>query len=333
VASFTPGQGVVLARNPNYRASRPHRFARIQLEVKIPYQRAAADVEAGTADYTPLDTQGAANEQALLSQLRAHYGPGSSAAKHGAQRYFVNPLLELDYFYLNTHRPLFSDLRMRQAVNYAIDRRTLAQLGNGFSALPDHAVDHYLPPGMPGYRKARIYPPTPDVRKARALAHGRGRTAILYTCDLRVCAQQAQILKRDLAAIGLDVRVKAFPVDTMFARDARPGEPFDIAFFGWQANYPDPVEMLTRMLADSTLYPTLNDPAYQRRIAATAQLSGPKRYLAYGKLDIDLAHHAAPLIAFGNASAPDFFSARIGCQTYGAYGIDLAALCTKPDSR
>ena len=70
--------------------------------------------------------------------------------------------------------------------------------------------------------------------------------AVLYTCDLTTCLQQAHVLKRDLAAIGLQVHVNAFPVDTMFARIASPGEPFDVAFFGWHANYPDPIEMLTR---------------------------------------------------------------------------------------
>ena len=64
----------------------------------------------------------------------------------------------------------------------------------------------------------------------------------------------------------------------------------------------------------------------------TARLTGPARYLAYGKLDLDLARNAAPLIAYGNSSSQDFFSARIGCQTYGVYGVDLAALCIKPRS-
>jgi hypothetical protein len=91
--------------------------------------------------------------------------------------------------------------------------------------------------------------------------------------------------------------------------------------------------MLTRMLDDSTRYPTFNDAGYQRRLAAAARLTGPRRYLTYGKLDIALARNAAPLIAFGNASSADFFSARIGCQTYGPFGIDLAALCTKPKTR
>ena len=183
---------------------------------------------------------------------------------------------------------------------------------------------------MPGYRDARVYPLTPDLAKARALAKGAGRTAVLYTCDLSPCAQQAQILKNDLAAIGLQVKVSAFPVLTMFARVRRPGEPVDIASVGWIANYPDPADMLPSMLEDSTIFPTFNNTTYQRRLADTGRLTGPRRYLAYGKLDIDLARNAAPLLAFGNSSSSDFFSARIGCQTYGSpYGLDLAALCLR----
>ena len=87
--------------------------------------------------------------------------------------------------------------------------------------------------------------------------------------------------------------------------------------------------MLNTLLDGSAGIPALHDPAYQRRLAAAAQLSGPERYLTYGALDLDLARNAAPLAAYGNASSHDFFSARIGCQTYGIYGMDLAALCIK----
>ena len=79
--------------------------------------------------------------------------------------------------------------------------------------------------------------------------------------------------------------------------------------------------------------PTFDDPAYQRRSPRTARLSGPQRYLTYGALDLDLARNAAPLLAFGNPSSHDFFSARIGCQTFGIYGMDLAALCLRRDER
>ena len=52
VTSYTPGQGVVLMRNPNYHGRRPHHFARIELAVGISPKRAISEIEAGLADYT-----------------------------------------------------------------------------------------------------------------------------------------------------------------------------------------------------------------------------------------------------------------------------------------
>jgi hypothetical protein len=44
-----------------------------------------------------------------------------------------------------------------------------------------------------------------------------------------------------------------------------------------------------------------------------------------------LAEHAIRLeLAYASATSRDFFSARMGCQTFQpVYGIDLAALCTR----
>jgi YVTN family beta-propeller protein len=331
VASYTPKQGVVLARNPNYHGSRPRHFASIVLAVGISAQRASAEIEAGTADYTQpgLDSGSTTTIAALAARLAARYGPGSAVAAHGKQQHFVNPGLQLDYFYLNTHRPLFSNVRMRQAVNYAIDRRALAQLGDAYEPLPEPTTDHYLPPGMPGFRDTHIYPMTPDVVKARELGQGGGRTAVLYTCDAYPCPEQAQIIKTDLATIGLQVQIKRIPFSKLFARETTPGEPFDLAWQGWLPDYLDPQAMLKSLLESSSIGPTFDDRAYQRKLAAAAQRSGPERYLTYGQLDLDLARNAAPLAAFGNLPSDDFFSARIGCQTFGIYGMDLAALCVR----
>jgi YVTN family beta-propeller protein len=326
VASYTPGQGVVLTRNPNYHGNRPHRLARIELVVGVRAQRAVAQVQAGTADYAVTDEVTSAN----VATLAARYGPGSPAAKSGHQQYFVSAGPQLDFLALNTHRPLFADVRLRRAVNYAIDRAALARLGDAFVPLPEHPTDHYLPPGIPGYRNVHIYPLAPDRAKARQLAKAHPRaTAVLYTCDVPPCDQQAQIIKTDLAAIGLRVEVKTIPTEKYFAKLATPGEPFDIAWVGWLPDYLDPAAMLNRLLEDATIIPTFRDPTYRARLAAAARLTGAERYLTYARLDADLARNAAPWVAFGNLSSPDLFSARMGCQTYGVYGIDLGALCIK----
>jgi peptide/nickel transport system substrate-binding protein len=339
VASYTPGQGVVLARNPNYHGNRPRQFARIELAVGISAQRAVSEIEAGSADYTVLGLDSSPSTTTIAgvaSQLAARFGPGSAAAAHGRQRYFVNPILQLDAFFLNTRRPLFSDVRLRQAVNYAIDRRALAALGSAFQPLPERRTDHYLPPGIPGFHEAHIYPVAPHLAKARQLvrlAHAGGATAVLYTHDAPPGPEQAQVVKNDLAAIGIQVQIKTFPGATLFSRLATPGQPFDLGYIGWQADYPDPSQMLNLLLENHLFGPTFDDPAYRRRLARAAGLSGPQRYLTYGELDLALARNAAPLAAFGNISSHDFFSARIGCQTFGIYGMDLAALCVKHTQR
>ena len=324
VASYTPGQGVVLRRNPNYRGSRPHRLARIELAVGVAKEKGVRQIEAGKADYA-LD--GIA--PTMDSKLVAQYGPGSEAAKKDRQQYFINASPWLDYIALNTHRPLFHDVRMRKAVNYALDRRSLARLGDFGSPFPDRPTDQYLPPSIAGFTDARVYPLRPDLATARRLAGRRVRSAVLYTCILPTCAQQAQIIKANLAAIGVDVQVEPFTVDELFKRLGTKNEPFDLATTGWVADYMDPSQFLNVLLLGGTI-PTFDDPAYRRKLTAAARLSGPARYLAYGRLDVDLARNAAPLAAIGNASIRDFFSARVGCQVFNPlYGMDLAALCIR----
>jgi hypothetical protein len=62
--------------------------------------------------------------------------------------------------------------------------------------------------------------------------------------------------------------------------------------------------------------------------SSAASLGGEQRLHAFGQLDVDLATHTAPAVAFANLTAEDFFSARIGCQVFDPiYGIDLGALC------
>jgi peptide/nickel transport system substrate-binding protein len=326
-ASYTPGQGVVLVRNPNYRGDRPHHFARIEVSVNVPGARALAQVEAGQADYA-FDGELQASE---ATSLAARYGAGSPAAKRGHQQYFVNAQPQLDFYVLNTHRSLFSHQRLREAVNYAVNRRALARLGDMHSTFPDQPTDHYLPPGIPGYRDAAVYPQTPDLVKARRLARGfGGSTVVLYTCDRQACAEQGQVIKHDLAAIDLHVVVKTFSVPEIYTLYNVPREPYDMGLVWWSADYPDPYDFTNLLLEGGQDLPTFKDPAVARKLAAAARLTGVDRYLTYEKLDRELAATAAPWVSFGDSSTHELFSARIGCQVYSPiYATDIAALCVR----
>jgi YVTN family beta-propeller protein len=328
VASRTPGQEVVLERNPNYAGDRSHSLDEIAIRVGIGRAETVAQIESGTADYaldgTPVTEH---------ARLAARYGAGSAAAKAGKQQYFVNPLLQVAALELNESRQLFADVRVRKAVNHAIDRRALARPVGPLGEIEAEPTDQYLPPGMPGFRDADIYPLTPDVATARRLMGGRRRNAVLYVCDLAPCPQVAQIVTTNLKAIGIDVEVKAFSLGAYVERLQRAGEPFDMALILQEADSPDPGRFLGSLFARKSLYrgaSSVDSPAFRRKLDAAGRQYGARRYLAYAELDADLARNAAPIAAFGSDTRYDFFSARMGCQIYHpVYGMNLAALCVR----
>jgi ABC-type transport system substrate-binding protein len=334
VVYHAPKRELVLRRNPNYGGPRPQGPAEIDYRFGAPPVQAAGLVQAGRADYTSAAVgnqhSGSAAPLDLRTQLARRYGPHSAAARVGRQQFFTNRTLAIQYLLLNSRRPLFATARMRQAANFAVNRVALARLaGQGYSGVP---TDQYLPTGMPGFRDADIYPlGGPNLARARRLAGHGHHTAVMYTCNLPTCLQNAEIVKANLSAIGINVRIKQFPFAAMFGREFTRGEPFDIGWYGWSVDYPDPSDFIDVPFSGSDVdFPGADAQRYEAGIAAASKLAGPRRFRAYGRLDIELARHAAPVVAFANLTADDFFSARIGCQVFQPiYGMDLAALCRR----
>jgi ABC-type transport system substrate-binding protein/class 3 adenylate cyclase len=331
IASYTPRQQLVLRRNPNYHGDRPHRLEEIVVAIGVDPSRALQEIEAGTADYAfelPRDAG---------PRLLSAYGPGSKAAKEGHQQYFVSAALGVRYLHMNTSRPLFSNVRMRRAVNFAIDRPALVAQGQRFQEVnPFNAgepTDDYIPPSVAGATDFHLYPVNgPDLRRAKRLAGRVHATAILYTPNTSPWVQEAQLIRRDLKRLGIDVQVKEFAIGDFFARVTRRGEPFDLAVSGYSIS-PDPVQNLEIFGGGTTNISHFADPAFDRKLKAVAKRSGAKRYRAASRLALELQRDAAPAAAISWNTARDFFSARIGCQVYQPFfGMDLAALCLRGEA-
>jgi YVTN family beta-propeller protein len=334
IALHDANRELVLRRNPNYHGSRPRRLAQIHYRFGVAPQQGTSLVESGQADYAnaAIGDQNFASSvsEGVKARLDRRYGRHSPAARAGHQRYFINRTLALQYLLLNSRRPLFASPRMRQAVNFAVDRSALAKMaGPGYSGLP---TDQYLPTGMPGFRDADIYPlGRPNVARAQRLAGRRHRHAVMYTCNLSACLNLAAIVRANLRDVGIDVEVKSFSIYPMFAREYTKGEPFDIGYYGYSVDYPDPSNFIDLPFTRTdAAFPGAGAERYKPRIAAASRLGGEQRLHAYGQLDVDLATHAAPAVAFANLTAEDLFSARIGCQVFHPmYGIDLGSLCRR----
>ena len=331
IASYTPRQQLILRRNPNYHGRRPHRLAQMLVAIGVHPARALEQVEAGTADYAFELPRNAG------PRLESAYGPGSEATA-GAPRYLISEALGARILHMNASRPLFSDVRLRRAVNYAIDRSALAAQGQRAAEInPFNAgapTDDYIPPAAAGARDFDLYPVHgPDLGRARRIAGRRQVTAIMYTPSLSPWLEEAEIVRRNLKPLGIDVHVKEFPIGDFFTRVVRRNEPFDLAVSGnWMS--PDPVQNMAYLFdgggIGSSNISHFDDPAFDRKLHAVEQLSGLRRHAAAARLALELQRDYVPAAAFAVTASRDFFSARIGCQVYHpVWGMDLAALCLR----
>jgi peptide/nickel transport system substrate-binding protein len=322
VAEYVPGRSVVLERNRFYRGARPHRVDRIEVDLTGANPSILDRVDRGELDYGWATTSAFADR---ANEFRRKYGLNRS-------RFFAVPAGFLRLFVLNTSRPLFrNNPALREAVNFAIDRRALLRERGPFAGV---LTDQYLPPSLPGFRDERIYPlEEPNVARARELARGnlRGRRATLYTIAIPLGLAQAQIVKANLARIGLDVRIEQHPGSLYFERVEEPGAPFDIAWAGWLADVPDPSVLNDLFHGRNIPEPNLSrfdSPTFNRRLDNASRLTGPARYREYAQLDVDLARDAAPAIAYAYDTALTLVSDRVGCVVVNPY-LDLAAACLK----
>ena len=319
VSEYVRGRRITLQRNRFFGGKRPH-VDRFEFDFQATTPGEVIDrIERGEADW------GWAPASFYLDPARG------LSRKYGINRgrFFLKPGYLLASYLLNSRRPLFrNNARLRQAVNFAVDRPALLR---GRSGRP---TDQFLPPGIPGFRDARIYPLAgPNPGKARALARGHRRSgkAVLYTIDIPAEQARAQILVRNLRAIGIDVEVKGFTPRAYFGQLDNPRAAFDIASFDWLPDYIDPFQytnFLFGRLNPGGSLGRFDSPRYSRLLGRTAGLGGDARYRAYGELDVRLSRDAAPAVPIGYGREPTFISNRVGCVVLKPYLV-LAAVCLK----
>jgi ABC-type oligopeptide transport system substrate-binding subunit/DNA-binding beta-propeller fold protein YncE len=330
-ASFTDDR-LVMVRNPNYHGSRPRRPARIVYTHDTPTSQAAALADRGMLDYLPSDL----SRYSLLAPggvLDDRNGPGSAAARDGKQRYFLEPVPWVDELVFNAQRPLFHDVRLRRAVNYALDRGALA------AASDDAPTDQIIPPAITGVQAAHIYPlERPDLGTARRLAGSRQRRAVLYTACQFGTSSVAPLIRSELAKIGIAVSVTRGTCDgSHYNAQSRRADlilahtPFSVL----GTTEDDPASFLDGLLTTNATGAALGPglwtaPSFRKRVTRARPLRGEARIGAYTNLEAALLR-AAPVAVYGSPLYPEYFSPKVGCKVFQAahHFVDLGALCKR----
>jgi peptide/nickel transport system substrate-binding protein len=252
-ASYAPSRQLVLRRNPHFKvwapAAQPDGYVdRIVQRFGLGVEAEVTEVERGQADWVVDDLP-----PDRLPELRSRY----------ASQLHVNPSPADWYVALNVNIKPFNQLKARQAVNLAIDRRELVRLYGGTQlATPTCQV---LPPGFPGY--APYCPWTlggaapwsgPDLERAQRLVEESGtagtRVDIVVANDAvqKAIGKYIQVV---LFNLGYDPRVKALPdgVQSAYVQNSR--NRVEAGLAQWKQDYPAPSELLGGLLGCDSFVP------------------------------------------------------------------------------
>jgi peptide/nickel transport system substrate-binding protein len=329
VITHSTRHGWSYERNPEWR-SRNHKLmpqipsghlATIKIKVVNGLDRAIRQVEQGKLDW-------------ISEEMPA---PTYVSLRHRfPSRLRLEPTLSTEYFWLNTTKPPFNDVRVRRAVNYAVDRNVFSRL-SGSQISPTQQI---IPPGLPGYRTSSLYPH--DMAKARRLIVAANPSDLDITIwtygepDQRMLTEYAAYLASVLDELGFTVHVRALPSGRYFSLLETPKQAgLDAGIGGYFANYPDPDDLLRETLGSrvtryfnqnlSQLFaPNLNQAIddLERRPAPTMP---EDRYASLDRSYMRLA----PWVPIGNYSFPLFVSKRIALGkaiSNPSFGVDIASL-------
>lgn len=275
ITSATDGL-IRFVRNPYFKewsaAAQPDGYPdAIVWKAALPSQEAVVNaVESGRADWT-FDTIPAARLKSLL--IRA------------PEQVHANPWYLFEYIALNPHVAPFDDPRVREALNYAIDRRKIVRMYGGRHLAASSC--QALVGGLPGYERYcpyTLHPSSegfwkaPDLARARRLvaASGeRGRVVDVFkTTELGTPSQLPAYVANVLRSLGFHV-VLHQPTNDISQEQ-------QLYVHGdWVADWPEPSAYMQGFFSCGGAYNVYSicDRALDRKmaLATSLQRADPKR--------------------------------------------------------
>jgi oligopeptide transport system substrate-binding protein len=204
------------------------------------------------------------------------------------------PMMDIRYVSLNVEMKPFKDVRVRRAMNYAINRDRIV----GF--LTGRAVKAAgpLPPKMPAFNpQMKPYPYDPD--KARALLKEAGYKddpsnpiPMLYATTEPWFAKAAQSMQEDLKNVGFSISIKPMSYTELKANAGKRGTT-PMAINGWLQDFPDPSNFLDVLFNSKSITETscinrafYSDPKVDVLLnAAGVERDRPKRLKMYEEIE------------------------------------------------
>ena len=249
LVEFTPNDRTVLARNENF-----HDAASVKLDKEI---------------FFPLEDRAAALRRFQAGEIDSYTDVPADQVKfiraNLKDQFRLSPYIGTYYFAINTRKPPFDDVRVRQALSMVIDREFLAEQIWGGTMIPGYSL---IPPGVGNYGEPAMmawkdWSPIEREDKAKALLKEAGFGPGGKPLKLEIRYNTSENHKNTSVALadmwkplGVETTLINTDIKTHYAL-LQSGGDYDVARAGWIGDYSDPQNFLFLGLGDNK---TLNYP-------------------------------------------------------------------------
>jgi peptide/nickel transport system substrate-binding protein len=325
IESYDANKQMVVVRNPHFKEwsvdAQPDGFVdKVLYDFGLTEEAQINAIVNGQADWT-LDPP----PPDRLAELGTKY----------ADQVTLSPLTAVWYAPMNTNIPPFNNVKARQALNLAVDRKALAGLFGGRNlATP---VCQVLPPNFPGHEPFCLYTANPgekwsapDLEKAKALVEEsgtKGQPVAIITEDSDVSRNVGIYLQSVLKDLGYDASVKPISSNIQFTYIQNTNNKVQISVSQWYQDYPAASNFLNVLLgcgsfreaSDSSInIAGFCDKDIQARMDAAKTLGATDPVAANKQwAEIDKAvMEKAPWVPLFTPKRVDLISKRVGNFTF-----------------
>jgi peptide/nickel transport system substrate-binding protein len=304
-----PGRGWSYARNP-YWAKDNSQISEVpsghvdKIEIKVVRNDATQvnEIERGKANWmqTPISAD-------LYNKVKDKY--------EGTQFRVERPI-NIYLFWMNTEEPPFNDLKVREAVNYAVDTAALEKIYAG-SLAAGHQI---LPEGMPGHEPFDLYPH--NMTKAKQMieeANPSDRDITVWTDNESPNDEAGAYYEGVLDELGFNAKLKVLNGDNYYTVIGNESTPdLDTGWLAFYQDYPHPNDFIQLLFSGESIAPTYNTnlsridvPKLNEKIAKLAEEQlGSQQEAEYAALDKELMEEA-PVAPYGTNTLSTFVDSEI----------------------
>ncbi len=189
--SWSPKAKTVLKRNPDWKGEAPA-WDKIEILPIDDENTAEIAFDAGEVDFTRVSL-------GSVERYRSEVPNGGSLQEY--------PSLYYVWLGMNLDHPKLQNLKLRQAIQAAIDVPTILQAAYFGAVEPSTGI---IAPGLAGNREQSLVAPEADFARAAELLAESGETNVVLTLDLlnkTTFSTTAQIIQATLAQIGITVEI------------------------------------------------------------------------------------------------------------------------------